>query len=290
MILTEEYQRGFAELEALEVERKEVIAFYEKFMDENPMHYKTPQSVFYKTVEGRSKILNMTDDELWDFFKEAYPDRPFTKREQEETKAYFCRKYPNIPVSIIIQFLKVFKYGIVGISQALEEWIICRCPAKFKWEVIRTSLRNKKTESGSFEVACPQHEGKFGIGNRIWDPERLPQLEYYQVVGSRIIRQTLQHSFILKKTSQRIITLIVESDDSKDKAGDSKVGEKQEGDKEAGKVGDNEKRASKTNDKEVGINEAGNDKAGDNESGANEAYDKEAGINEAGDSDKALPK
>jgi hypothetical protein len=157
-----------------------------RFFDENPMMFRTAQSIFYMTREGRSKILNMSSDELFDFFEEA-TFRPRSERMQQEAVAYMCRNFPLIPATILIQFLKAADYRISLASLLIEAWIRSGVPGTFHWS------RPSGKGVDFIEVVWPEDDGKltFANGNQ-------PGVEYDQVELCPTLLQEVQLLFLMK--------------------------------------------------------------------------------------------
>ena len=206
------------------------------------MMYPTTHSIFYSTPEGREKLPNVPIEELIALFlDEAYPDRPRTSKEKCEALAYMCRTFPIIPVQVIKQFLKECRYFILMTHRMLRHWIGEGLPATYNWpgedetEDIVVRVRDKDQVS-------------FG------DPDRLPQLEYYQVDLSRNFIVELQLLFLHDEQKKMEND---DSDGSEDESDDYEASDNEAGVKEAGD--------SSASDKKDDNNEAGDNKGGDND-------------------------
>jgi len=230
LFIEEELQSAKDFFKLFEEKKKKLTAKIVKFMDENPMMYQTAQSIPYMTEKGKQEILTMTDDELNDYFREAYPVRPRTKREQEEAVAYMCRTFPTIPFSIIMQLLKFRNYEIVPTYKILNIWL-------------------KGGYPNEFQRKCP----------KLWpqdevqpdDQERLPELEYYQVDLSRRLQLEVQKLFLLRNMKKIDDPSILEhkkdSDESEDETGGNETSDNEASDSKAG--------GNETSDSEAGEND-----------------------------------
>ena len=204
-------------------------------MDENPMMYPTAHSIFYSTPEGREKLLNVLIEELIALFlDEAYPDRPRTRKEKKEALAYTCRTFPAVSVQVIKQFLKECRYSILLTHRKLRRWICDGLPATVNWP------GGDKTKDFVVRVR-DKDQVSFG------DPDRLPQLEYYQVDLSHIFIVELQLLFLHDEQKKMEND---DSDGSEDESDDYEAGVKEASDSSA-------------SDKKDDNNEAGDNRGGD---------------------------